>query len=343
MKRIFLCPDLSMPRLPLDLIIFPDNKMLYQKCAITLLSSSREILRGGGGALLEEQMGLSLEKIPSNTLNPITASKSNQCVIFANPNFDLETSHQQQTLVTHLIEGILGILHVSAPRHVEPLPSSEEEATNIELIFSTNKESPLQVEKITGDNATIMAALNVQSPFLLHFATHAFSEQNDKRVQLFGGNFWANTTSGLLLAGANTFLAGKYSQVSEDAGTGQLTGLAVCATNLKNTRLVFLSACSSSTGQLISGESPITLAQAFRAAGAQSVIATLWPVTDAASSKFSSLFYEFLCKRNVHPSEALVAAKTSMQQDPTSNFSDWRHWAPYVCIGCDFPLFVKSD
>ena len=39
-KRVFLCPDLLMAQLPLDLILFPDNKMLYQKCAVTLLSSS---------------------------------------------------------------------------------------------------------------------------------------------------------------------------------------------------------------------------------------------------------------------------------------------------------------
>ena len=342
-KRIFLCPDLLMPRLPLDLICFPDNEMLYQKCAITLLSSSREILRGGGGALLEEQMGLSHGEGPSNTQNPITASESNHCLIFANPNFDLETSHQQQTSVTRLIEDILGILHVSTPlkQIIDPLPFSEEEANSIELIFSSNTESTLRAEKVVGDNATIMAALNVQSPFLLHFATHAFSEQNDQTMQIFGGNFWASTTSGLLLAGANTFLAGKYSRISEKAGAGQLTGLAVCGMKLKNTRLVYLSACSSSKGQVISGESPITLAHAFRAAGAQTIIATLWPVSDMASSKFSSLFYSFLCNRGVHPSEALVAAKLSMQQDP--QFNHWQHWAPYVCIGFDFPLFLKSN
>ena len=341
-KRIFLCPDLLMPCLPLDIIRFPDNEMLYQKCAITLLSSSREILRGGGGALLEDQIGLSHAEGSRNAQNPITASESDHCLIFANPNFNLETSHQQQASVTRLIEDILGILHVSTPlKQIDPLPFSEEEANNIELIFSSNMESTLRAEKVVGDNATITAALNVQSPFLLHFATHAFSEQKDQKVQLFGGNFWASTTSGLLLAGANTFLAGKYSRISGEAGAGQLTGLAVCAMNLRNTRLVYLSACSSSKGQLISGESPITLAHAFRAAGAQTIIATLWPVSDMASSKFSSLFYSFLCKRGVHPSEALAAAKLSMQED--SKFNHWQHWAPYVCIGCDFPLFLESD
>ena len=78
----------------------------------------------------------------------------------------------------------------------------------------------------------------------------------------------------------------------------------------------------------------------LNAAGGQSVIATLWPVSDIASYKFSSLFCNFLWKKGVHPSEALVAAKNSMQQDP--DFIHWHHWAPYVCIGFDFPLFVKS-
>ena len=104
MKRMFPCPDLLMTRLPLDLILFPDNTMLHQKCAITLLSSSQEILHGAGGALLEEQMRLSFEETPSGTKNPITASESNHCMIFANPNLDLEISHQQQaTSITHLI------------------------------------------------------------------------------------------------------------------------------------------------------------------------------------------------------------------------------------------------
>ena len=75
-----------MAQLPLDLILFPDNKMLYEKCAVTLLSSSRETLRGSSNAILEEKV----KQLPAgeNTLaseNPIIASKSNKCSVFANP------------------------------------------------------------------------------------------------------------------------------------------------------------------------------------------------------------------------------------------------------------------
>ena len=341
-RRMFLCPDLLMTLLPLDLILFPDNQMLYQKCAVTMLSSSREVLRGGGGALLEEeiaQMRLTDKEASNDPPDTENHSENDHCIIFANPNFDLESSQQSAASVASIVKDVLGIFHTSIPKkQIEPLPSSEEEANNIEFLLSTNKESPLQTQKVIGDEATVMAALHVQSPFLLHFATHTFSTKTNQTNQLFGGNFWASTTSGLLLAGANTFSLEKYSRISEDAGAGQLTGLAVCAMNLRNTRLVYLSACSSSAGHPISGESPITLALAFRAAGAHSIIATLWPVSDIASNKFSSVFYSSLCKKGVHPSEALVAAKDSMQQDP--DFHHWLHWAPYVCLGFDFPLFA---
>jgi len=110
--------------------------------------------------------------------------------------------------------------------------------------------------------------------------------------------------------------------------------------NLKNTRLVYLSVCSASAGHIIAGESAISLAQAFRAAGAHSVVATRWPVDDTASKAFSMYFYSALSKKGVHPSEALVSAKEAMRQDP--EFNHWFYWAPYVCIGYDLPLFATN-
>ena len=344
-RRVFLCPDLSMTVIPLDLIMFPDSKMLYQKCAVTLLSSSREILRGGSGALLEEMLthkGLTpVVNSPTDAVDPKTGSSNNQCIIFANPNFNLKSSEKTLSLA-HIVNKMFGLFQINRPVvNVESLPSSEEEANQIEYVLSENKESLLPVEKIIGDSATIKAALKVQSPFILHFATHTFSTAKESKNRLYGGNFWvASAKSGLLLAGANTFLSGNYSEVSECAGSGQLTTLAICTMNLRNTRLVYLSACSSSSGHTISGEPPITLAHAFHASGAHTVVGTLWPVSDKASSKFSSLFYSALCNLGVHPSEALVRAKISMQQD--AEFNHWFNWAPYVCLGTDFPLFISS-
>ena len=282
--------------------------MLYQKFAIVILTSCREALRGMSIGLLKDKMGLSDQSlIPKN---PVTASSSHECIIFTNPNFNLESPHHLDTgSLVGVINDMLQSLHIFTPsvEKVELLPDSEEEANSIEHILSINDSTPLSIKRFSGDKATVMAALNVQSPFILHFATHAFVSKPGYGSQFFGGNVWANSFTGLLLAGANTYLSGKFVRISKNAGTGQLTGLAVCSMNLSDTRLVYLSACSSSSGLHISSESPITLAQAFRASGAQSVIATLWNVSDAASSMFSSLFYSFLCKKGVSPSVQSLA------------------------------------
>ena len=66
-------------------------------------------------------------------------------------------------------------MHETPPvRQIESLPSLEEEADNIEYTLAINKNTALLVKKVTGDKATIVAALCVQSPLLLLFATHAF-------------------------------------------------------------------------------------------------------------------------------------------------------------------------
>ena len=95
-------------------------------------------------------------------------------------------------------------------RQIESLPSLEEEADNIEYTLATNKNTALLVKKVTDDKATIVAALCVQSPLLLLFAAHAFFPLQNHTLHPFEGNIWVNTSSGFVLAVANTFLSGKF-------------------------------------------------------------------------------------------------------------------------------------
>jgi len=58
--------------------------------------------------------------------------------------------------------------------------------------------------------------------------------------------------------------------------------------------LVVLSACDSALGREITGEGLVGLTQAFLQAGARSVAASLWRVTDQASPALMSAFYRAL-------------------------------------------------
>lgn len=44
-KHVFLCPDMSLTVLPLELLLFEDGEILGEKCTTAYLSSSRELLR----------------------------------------------------------------------------------------------------------------------------------------------------------------------------------------------------------------------------------------------------------------------------------------------------------
>ena len=76
-----------------------------------------------------------------------------------------------------------------------------------------------------GSDATLCKVLQVRSPIILHFATHGFS---DPGYHYQYHNFWSDTKSGLLPAGANTYHSQKYASIVIEVGTGELTALAAC-------------------------------------------------------------------------------------------------------------------
>jgi hypothetical protein len=61
-------------------------------------------------------------------------------------------------------------------------------------------------------------------------------------------------------------------------------------------RVVVLSGCRSSSGVLLAGEGVLSLARAFLAAGAQTVVGSLWPLRDDDAQRMMSLFYRHLSR-----------------------------------------------
>jgi CHAT domain-containing protein len=59
-----------------------------------------------------------------------------------------------------------------------------------------------------------------------------------------------------------------------------------------NAGVVVLSACDTAIGPRLGQEGVLNIARAFLLAGAQSVIMTLWPVSDATSVALMRRFYE---------------------------------------------------
>ena len=344
---LYLCPDMTLGNLPLDLLPWADGKYLFEKCSVSYLSSGREALREWCIHLLHQEGDSNkTEEDAAEERNSITNSVSTECLLFADPDYDLEIDVPKEesggilsSQFWEVFKESLGLSsHTGQKRKVERLPKSLEEAESVKCLLSLPENGVLKSQIISGKNATLLQAVRVRSPLVLHFSTHGFSQPSGG--SMYGGNFWTDMTTGLALAGCNTYRFEKTRKISPAAGTGELTAMAACGMDLKHTRLVYLSTCVSSVGFITAGESVGSLAQAFRAAGAETVIATLWPVVDEAARKFAVHFYEALCKRGTKPSRAIVEAKQQLCQEP--GFEHWYYWAPFVCIGYNLPLFLPN-
>ncbi|MFQ5604488.1 MAG: CHAT domain-containing protein [bacterium] len=95
--------------------------------------------------------------------------------------------------------------------------------------------------------------------------------------------------------------------------------------------LVVLSACESAVGRLLSGEGLLSLTRSFFYAGAQSVVASLWSVSDETTAKLMQAFYANL-KNGLSRNAALQQAKLSLIGSGEKDSNPF-YWAPFVLMG----------
>jgi CHAT domain-containing protein len=90
--------------------------------------------------------------------------------------------------------------------------------------------------------------------------------------------------------------------------SGRLDVRSIAALHLRRTRVVVLAACGTASGQRRAGHENISLARAFLAAGAPSVVATLWPIDDDPAADFFPRLHHYLAD-GMAPAEAVRATQ----------------------------------
>ena len=94
--------------------------------------------------------------------------------------------------------------------------------------------------------------------------------------------------------------------------------------------LVALSACDSGLGKEMGGEGLVGLVRAFQFAGARSVLASLWSVSDVSTADLMKRFYGYL-RGGRSKDEALRAAQADFIR--RQDFSHPFHWAAFQLSG----------
>ncbi len=219
----------------------------------------------------------------------------------------------------------------------EPLPFTTEEVRDVKSFWDGDgmAQAP-EIRMIVGSEAT-EAAFRREAPRyrILHVATHGFFLGTDCADQPSSAPQMRENPllrSGLALAGASRRLpAGAL----DGALDGILTAEEIASVDLSGVQLAVLSACSTGLGQIEAGEGVLGLRRAFQIAGAQTLIMSLWPVSDEATRAWMRELYQFRRGRGMSTADAvhdaslrLLAARRSARKD-THPF----HWGAFVGLG----------
>jgi CHAT domain-containing protein len=212
--------------------------------------------------------------------------------------------NQAMVLVGNPDFGAAHVEHPIAP----PLPGT---AREIDELSSMAKDWGWTPQTVTGKAATRQRVLALQSPYVLHIATHGFfldapaDEPSDSIPGAPSRNLFVGPAqsmpryeknpmyaSGLALAGAEATLEAWNSGGTPDTGQdGVLTAAEVGAMPLQGTWLAVLSACDTAQGRPEAGQGVMGLRRGFVQAGVANLVMTLWSISDQETASFMQDFY----------------------------------------------------
>lgn len=221
---------------------------------------------------------------------------------------------------------------------LSPLPGTNKEINMIDAMMKEKKwKTTVNIQ--SDANERMMKSIN--SPKVLHIATHGFFDKDLENNSTKGVKTETNPRnkllrSGLMFAGASVSLYNKKNPGNDgmkqlygkDAEDGILTAYEAMSLNLDSTDLVVLSACETGLGDVENGEGVYGLQRAFIIAGAESIILSLWKVDDLTTQKLMTLFYNEWIKTG-NKRQAFRSAQNLVKQQ----YPDPYYWGAFVMVG----------
>ena len=100
--------------------------------------------------------------------------------------------------------------------------------------------------------------------------------------------------------------------IEQTGDDGILTAAEVANMDLSNTKLVVLSACETGLGKIEGSEGTFGLKRAFKLAGVEQLIVSLWSVPDNETMELMTLFYKDLTLKK-DPKVSFAIAQREMR------------------------------
>jgi CHAT domain-containing protein len=307
-RRLLISPDGDLSLIPFEALVDEHDRYEIEHYAITYLTSGRDLLR---------------MQVPR-------LAKSDP-IIVADPAFGEPTdratpsSPQTPARVRSIRRSVTTASDLSTV-YFAPLAGTAEEARAIKTRFP-------EARVLSRELATKAMLASLDAPRILHIATHGFflGDPATHAIREAGQTRAISVSahvenpllrSGLALSGANV------TKGASDEGI--LTALEASNLNLWGTKLVTLSACDTGVGQVRIGEGVYGLRRAFFLAGAETLVMSLWPVSDLATRQMMTAYYSGL-KAGRGRGDALRQAQLSLMARPGRRHPFY--WASFIQAG----------
>jgi len=321
-KSVYVVPDGILNILPFSALVQKNRKYLIESVDLHVLTSSRDLLPNpvgaGKGYLIDAGPDYNTDAVVGRDVLDQARSRSARAA-------DLQ-------LAVRGMSGLRGL-------HFDPLPGAEREGQLIQRTVEGQGQPTVIHSRADAQEKTLRDL--EQPPEVLHIATHGFflkpddtlrkrllklQRSSDFQVPPPGDN--PLLRAGLAFAGINSN-AQVLGEIDTD-NDGVLTALEVLGLDLTGTRLAILSACETGLGEVHEGEGVYGLRRAFQEAGVQSVVSSLWEVSDAGTQTLMAALYKRLLAGKT-PHDALREAQLEMLRTP--QWSTPYIWSAFFMVG----------
>ena len=301
---VYMIPSGDLHLISFDSFQLRDRSLLGSRYDFVRLSSARELM----------------ERAESGSVS--------DAVLYGGLQYDMTGDDRMAEAGKHAVRmsrAVSRSVRGNGERFVDLPMSGKEVASVSELLDGSGVSVKCYVGK-EGTEESFMS-LSAPSPDILHFATHGFYYTPEDAAQVSGlsGYKSAMRLSGLVMAGGNAEWMGE--EIPRNTLGGILTADDIAKCDLSGTGLVVLTACDTGKGKVTS-EGVYGLQRAFKKAGAETILMSLWKVDDKAASEFISIFYESLTSNGWNKRAALKSAKDKMRHKYPSPY----YWAGFIML-----------
>ncbi|HOY31526.1 MAG TPA: CHAT domain-containing protein [Bacteroidales bacterium] len=313
-STIYYSPSGLLHKISFAALYTPDNMYLSDKYNLVQLSSTREIIK------------IKTQK------DYITQADS--ALVFGGINYNQMYAKEDTAENKNMLAFSRGIQIPDDSSRTAIwgyLKGSMKEAQYIDSLFRKNK---VVTAFYSDSNATegLFKNISGKAPRIIHISTHGFFfpdpvkkdmvAEIGQQTFVFSENPLLRT--GLILAGGNNVWAGEEPVMGKDDGI--LTAYEVSNMDLSNTKLLVLSACQTGLGDIKGNEGVFGLQRAFKMAGVDYIIMSLWSVPDKETTEFMQLFYTN-CTKKQTIREAFTNAQAKMRKK-----YDPYYWAAFALM-----------